>query len=184
MQHYLENNLLISQNNNITGVYYGFMTFKLNHGNYIPNYHIISTSNHIDVIINHLKDYIINLYNQNKKENLLFYQVFDVNPNLVSYNIIKSSTYPYVVIQINNPKHFIIYKMNGHKTLRKAIYKQLEFLQNYDDYLQHLTHLNKHQMVKEYNTIFDKQPNFIFFSKSRMIKDLINNKKREFITNY
>jgi hypothetical protein len=181
-----ERNILMNSMNPNNGIQYGYMLFTQysSHGVLMSNYRIYETGRDALIIIENIKYRILNYLERNIKTDFLFYQVENVDPNLVSYNIVRSSNFPHLHIKINKRKLKNICIFYGNKKLKKLVYDKLDFLKDYDSFLEHLETLNKKDLVELYIQIYGQEPKMSFFKKRRMFDMLLDNKKREFIKNY
>ena len=185
-QQELDEKLIVNNQPNFSGLQYGFMGYNeyYQHGVLMSEYKIHKTSNDINLIIKALRQDILWHLNENLTENLLFYQVNNIDPGLVSYNIIKSSNYPCVRIEICDRKRKKLCNFYGDDNLYTTLYNELHFLKNYNEYLNQLNKLSKSELSKLYFEVYGTKHNFMLFKKLRIFKALLDNNKRLFIKNY
>lgn len=124
-----EDALLMSlQTSNKNETFYGVM--KLTYQQYIVDHQILFCSKELTDVINYVKK-IINFWignNISYDSDYMIYQVNDINPKLVSYKLIKSSGYPYVVL-CYKPLSKNILQLYGNTKLSNDIldsYKELK----------------------------------------------------------
>lgn len=163
--------LLRIQNNPSTQIQYGclwYYTYNMQ-GVTLSNYHVLYTASTIEEINNYIEQQFIHYLRNKVKTNLLFYQV-SIDPNIVSYDFITRSTYPYVKIQIL--KHQKLCTLNGNINLTSQLI--LPTLVNYNLYYNQIIHMKKKALIDHYIEIFDTYP---IKTKSMTIKKLLKNKK-------
>lgn len=180
-----EYNIMYSSMNFNNVTQYGLMWFYayITHGVQMSNHKVIITNKDKSVVIEELKSRVINCLNNKYKESYMVYEVKNVDPNMVSYNVIKSSTYPYVCVRIFNRKSNKICSINGNKILKAIVCEKLDFLADYLSYLEDLEKLSTKDLEGLYKEVYGKKPGFLF-ARRFIITALLDNKKRGFIENY
>lgn len=175
---------LINTASNINMIKYGFMWYNTytNYGITISDYKIIYTNNNLEEILAQINDFITHKLEHNYYNTYLFYKIQYADADLVSYNIIRSSNYPQVKINLYSKYNKILFDLNGDITLRTLLYNNLIYLKQYDEYISILNTMNKKQLQKINIEVYGKY-NIIHTKKVLYIK-LLDNKKREFIKNY
>lgn len=154
---------------------YGIM--KLKYQYYVINHQILTCSNEFQQIVDFIK-HIIKTLIEKKVEvaiDYMIYQVDNINPKLVSYNIIKSSNYPYVIL-CYNPFSRNIVDLYGNSKLAASIwdgYKEFSNFHNYGSTLKSNDKAELKRLCKENNLKF----NFLT-SKDTLIRRLVKHKFR------
>ena len=181
-----DDKLIITNQPNFSGLQYGFMGYSeyYQHGILMSEYKIHKTSNDINLIIKALRQEILCYFNESKTGNLLFYQVNNIDPGLISYNIIKSSNYPFVKIEICHRTRNKLCNFYGDSKLYQTLYDELDFLKNYNEYLSQLNKLSKSELSRMYFEVYGAKHKFLLFKKLRIFKALLDNNKRLFIKTY
>lgn len=181
-----DNLLLTNSQLNITpGIHYGYMTYSLYYldGVEITNYKIQNTNNDLDIIIQDLSNRIITSFEKKLFPKFLVYQVENIDPRLVSYNIIMSSTFHWAKIHVRHIKNKEICYFYGNNLLLMDIWEKIYFLKNYNQFLKHLQSLRKNDLELLFKETFRKKPKYIFNKKKKMFNALLKNKKKEFVQN-
>ncbi|XWV26953.1 hypothetical protein QJ857_gp0096 [Tupanvirus soda lake] len=180
-----DNTLLMLNKSTKAGIYYGYMEYYVyyNHGIYLTDYKIYDTSDNIDKIISGIQNILIWAIENKSLINLLLYQVENIDPQLVSYDIIKSFNFPWCKIKING-KNKNICSFCGDENLFKEMYQKIDLLNDYEKYHNHVKALNKSDLKNLFEKVFNKRVPFILNKRSRMIKELTNQKKFELIETY
>ena len=152
--------------------HYGVMAYTEYHlqGQLLSNYKIYYTGNIINVM-NYIKKEIIYRLKAKVKINLLFYQTL-VDPNLVSYHFITSSNSPWLKIILKNKINLCDF--NGNHYLHAKLYKQLNFLKEYDEYKENLP-TTKKQLKHVYDDMYQTNP--LFLTKRKIYKKILKAKK-------
>lgn len=165
------------------GIHYGYMWFSTCdvHGIYVTDSKVLKTDDDITIITDYIHDSILSKLEKNIIGTYLFYQVEDINPNIVSYQLITRSNYPCVTVYIRDSKHKKFCYIKGNGRLYDALYNNLPYLKRYDDTSTRLHTMNKDALKKEHFIIYTQMN--VHLSKKMIIKDLLQNKKREFIKN-
>ncbi|XWV25614.1 hypothetical protein QJ856_gp0139 [Tupanvirus deep ocean] len=181
--------LMHLNNNNKKGVHYGYMWYYEYYydGLYFNEYKIYDTSDDINKIITGIQNVLIWAVENKKITNFMVYQVEDVDPRLVSYNIIKSSNYPWFKIKINGKSKNIcdfFCDPNGNKSLYMQVYPHLNFLNDYNKYVENIESLDNAKLKDTYEQVFNKKASFIFNKRSKILKHLTEQKKFELIETY
>lgn len=162
------------------GIHYGYMWFiDLKMAN-VTDSKVLKTDDDINIVTDYIHDSILSKLEKNIIGTYLFYQVENINPNIVSYQLIIRSNYPCVTIYIRDSKHKKFCYLKGNSMLRDALYGNLPFLVRYDDMVT-LLHTMKKKALKQEHYIVYTNVNVNLLSKKAIIKDLLQNKKREFI---
>lgn len=167
-----EDNLLLQQQNLYKGTYYGYMWYiGIYRGWWLADYKIYNTSNDINIISKSIEKEILLAKRKKETPNFLLYKVENINPQLVSYSIIKSSNYPYVTIHVCGKNEIYIFYAYGNNELYNIVYNNMKIIKDYDIYTQHLVSLKKNKLQEKYNEVFSKKPMKIY-SKKKLIKKL------------
>lgn len=145
----IRKNMTLNQNSNTT-VSYGIMwysTYRIRGVN-ITDYRIIATTNNINDINDRLSAVIATSLS-NYDVRYLIYSVKGVDPNLVSYDVVKSSTFPHVNLIIHRMYSPTLATLTGDKKLRNSIY--IPCLTNYNNYANQLRAMKKKEVKKILN---------------------------------
>lgn len=158
--------VLSNQNNEIG---YGLMAYQTYYvqGQLLSHYKIYYTSNNLDKMLNYTKHEMIDKIKNKIKVNLLFYKVENIEPKLVSYHFITSSTFQWLKILLTNKTS--VCQFYGNTQLHKQMYDYLDFLKDYQLYKNNINLLSKNEIKVLYHGISTKTR----FRKSSMIKYLL-----------
>lgn len=170
--------LVLNSRNDDDKLGMGFMTYKLNteYGIEVSKFKIIQASYQIDDIYQKLEEYIFSQINNRHSSDILVYQIIGINPSLVSYDIITSSNFPFVKINIKS-YGTQLFHINGDKTLSTTIYQKIPNLSTYRKYHNRIMTLNKKDLSEIYvETIGKTVPKI--FPKYKMRTRLLNYKKQ------
>ncbi|XWV25615.1 hypothetical protein QJ856_gp0138 [Tupanvirus deep ocean] len=176
--------LLLLNKNNKKGIHYGYMWYTECNimGFRYTNYEIFETSDDFDKIIFNIQQILIRALEKNYSIKLMLYQVEDVDPRLVSYNIIKSSNLPWCTFKINGKRNFVI---SGIPELYKKIYpKKINLVHKYHEYIISIESLEDSSLKNIYEKVFNKKASFIINGRSKILKQLIKYKKFELMEAY
>jgi hypothetical protein len=146
------------------------------------NYKVIFIDTDITTALKKLQDKIMYRINYGIISSYLFYQIQHIDASLVSYYIVKSSNYPYVEINLHNKTKKVICTISGDNHLSELVHNNLFYLKEYDIHRCFITKLNKAKLRDIYYEIYGK--NNLLYTKKMLIKEILDNKKREFIDNY
>ena len=180
-----DDTLLQLNKNKKCKIQYEYMLYVDYYNNifYFTNYKMLDTSDNIDKVISGIQNILIRALENKFNINLMVYQVNDVDLCSISYNIIKSYNFPWCNIKISG-KDIKICSFYGDKNLYKNIYQHFDLLNDYDKYIKDIDSLNVKTIEDIYEQIFNKKAKFIFKKRSKMLKQLIKQKKIELIEIY
>lgn len=170
--------------------YYNIMTFysyrvcDSDHDITLIRFKILYVDKNKNIIIDNLRNLILDRLNKNKYTNYFFYKTHGVNPNLITYDILKYSNYSNLHIIVNKNKSKKLCLFYNNNKLYKLLYPSLYFLVEYDDYYKKIKCMDINNLVKEYYETYGENINICLRFKKIIIKYLLDNKKRQFITNY
>ena len=167
------------------GIQYGYMWFiqYFKSGILMTNYKILKVDKNESIVIESIKSRILHCLENNICSDYLFYKVKNVDANIASYDAIIRSNYESLHIKIRDKRCKKICVFSNNRKLFKLLYDKLDFLKNYNDYMNHLENLSKKELIQIFEETFGEEPKMIFFKKF-IIRNLLDNKKREFINNY
>lgn len=167
------------------GIHYGYMWFSKYdiHGIYVTDSKVLKTDDDIHIVTNFIHDSILNKLDKDIIGTFLFYQVENINPNIVSYQLITRSNFPYVTIYLRDRRHKHFCYFKGDSELYDVLYNNLPFLMDYNDTMKVLYTMKKKALKREHYIVYiNKKVNFM--TKEAIIRELLKNKRREFIKNY
>lgn len=180
-----KNDLLIIHNQkNMPGIHYGYMIYAIDLFAFDDldfEYKILNTSDDINVIINDLSKKIILSLGNNFLHRYLMYQVENIDPKMVSYNIILSSAFPYVNINVNKMGEEKICDFYGDNDLCRYVYENIDFLKIYDQYVFDIKRLDKNDLEKIFVMTFGKKPKYFYNIRNKILEKLFESKKNEII---
>jgi hypothetical protein len=143
----------------------------------LSNFEIYYTSTDINIVIENTKKEIRRTIKNNRKLNLLFYCVHNIDPRLVSYRFIIRSNLQWLDIVLDNKPKFC--KFYGDTELCRQLYDKLDFLKEYDLYMKNLSRLSKKDLKGLYYQTFRKSA--MLLTKKSIWKKLLKCKRRNIL---
>lgn len=157
------------------GKQYGFMSFNKIDEDLPPTYQVLHTNDRLLDLCKELEQYILKQLEIDEKRSVMFYQVKDHNPRLVSYQIIKTLQYPHIEIQVERTKDGVC-KYQGDRELShnlKAYMPTLDWFQSwYGQLCRQDTDSVKAMWVEQ----FQMKPRYRIQKRKKMIKSLLSHR--------
>lgn len=147
----IRKNIMLNGQNKVV-VSYGIMwysTYRIRGVN-ITEYRILATSDNMDAINERLPTIITTSLSKYKYAvHYLIYSVNGIDPNLVSYDVIKASTFPNVTMVVHEMNSAKLATITGDRALRHSIH--ITCLTNYNNYANQLRGRKKSEVKKLLN---------------------------------
>lgn len=155
------------------GINYGIMyytTYRVRGVN-ITEYRVLCTTKSLDELSTFLSTIILTSLSKHDI-NYLVYTVNNIDANLVSYDVVKSSTFPWFHVKVHRIYSKKLVTFTGNRDFRSKIH--LPFVINYNNYAVYLQGQKKKQLKK---LDHDRYP-FLFYTKNNLIKLLLIREKK------
>ena len=166
----IRKNMSLHLKNNSNVIHYGVMWYSTYYirGINITDYKILFTNHDINKI-NDCLDIIIKRPHKYDMHYLI-YSVKNIDPNLVSYDIITSSTYSHVTMKVYEKNSSTLATITGDRLLRNTIF--VPCLTNYNNYANQLRGMKKSEVKKLLNGWC------LVYTKNNIIRLILINEKR------
>lgn len=166
----IRENIMLHQKDNV-GVSYGIMYFNTYRirGVNITDYRILLTTNNLDTLNNHLA--VITTFLSEYDIYYLIYKVSGVNANLLSYDVVMSSTFPNVTMKVHKMSSVKLVTFTGNEKLCNRLL--IPCLTDYNNYANKLRTMKK----KEVKKLLDGW--CFIYTKRNIIRLILINEKRK-----
>lgn len=153
------------------GKHYGFMTFRRPSKVTPPTYDILFTTEDLVELGHKLENYIVSWLSQGDRKQVLVYSVEDMNPRMISHELVTCLQYPHVEIKVRQTKKslcsFIGDREFGHKI--KSFMPTLAGFQAWYEWMRQLDL----QTIKDvWMEQFHSKPRYRFHRRRKMLKML------------